>query len=93
MQASKKKKIHSSRTTTLIISNKEINTTKNVQALEYSNILLKGVTRTLKNETREPRRGYLEMLLGTLASTLLQNMLTRRGFFTTGYGNKKEWDL
>ena len=48
-----KKKIHGSGTTTLIISNEEIkDIMKIVQALEYSNILLKGVTKTIKNETR-----------------------------------------
>ena len=35
------------------------------------------------------RGGYL---LGTLASTLLGNVLTGRGFLRTGYGNKK-WDF
>ena len=49
-----KKKIHGSGIKTLIISNKEINDiTKNVQALEDSNILLNGVTKTIKNETKE----------------------------------------
>ena len=44
------KKIHSSRTTILIISNEEINDiVKIVQTLEDSNILLKGVTKTIKN--------------------------------------------
>ena len=39
--------------TTLTISNKEMNDImKIVQALEYSNILLKGVTKTIKNETK-----------------------------------------
>ena len=47
-------KIHGSRTTTLIISNEEMNDImKIVQALEDSNILLKGVTKTIKNETKE----------------------------------------
>ena len=45
------KKIHGSGTTTLIISNEEINDImKIVQALEDSNSLLKGVTKTIKNE-------------------------------------------
>ena len=49
-----KKKIHGSGATTLIISNEEINDImKIVQALEDSNILLKGVTNTIKNETKE----------------------------------------
>ena len=46
-------KIHGSGTTTLIISNEEMNDImKIVQALEDSNILLKGVTETIKNETK-----------------------------------------
>ena len=48
------KKIHGSRTTTLIISNEEMNDImKIVQALEDSNISLKGSTKTIKNETKE----------------------------------------
>ena len=47
-------KIPVSRTTTLIISKEEMNDImKIVQALEDSNILLKGVTKTIKNETKE----------------------------------------
>ena len=46
-------KIHGSGTTTLILSNKGINDIlKIVQALEGSNILLKGITKTIKNETK-----------------------------------------
>ena len=48
------KKIHGSGTTTLIISNKDMNDImKIVQVLNDSNILLKGVTKTIKNETKE----------------------------------------
>ena len=48
------KKIHGS--TNLIISNEEMNDImKIVQALEDSNILLKGVTKTIKNETKEQK--------------------------------------
>ena len=47
------KKIHGSGTTTLIISNEEMNDImKIVQALEDSNILLKGVTKRIKNEKK-----------------------------------------
>ena len=38
-------------------------TMKIVQALEVSNILLKGVTKTIKNETKEQKEGYLSMFL------------------------------
>ena len=45
------KKIHSSGTTALLISNEEMNDImKIVQALNYSNILLKGIAKTIKNE-------------------------------------------
>ena len=60
------KKIHGSGTTTLIISNEEMNDiTKIVQALEDSNILLKRVPKTIKKETKEQKRGFLSMFLGT----------------------------
>ena len=58
--------MHGSGTTNLIISNKEMNDTmKVVQALEDSNILLKGVTKTIKNETKEQKGGFLSTSLGT----------------------------
>ena len=44
------KKIHGSGTTTLIVLNKEMNDIMRiVQALEDSNVMLKGVTKTIKN--------------------------------------------
>ena len=65
------KKIHGSGTTTLIISNKEMNgIMKIVQALEDSNILLKRVTKAIKNETKEQKGGFLSPFLGTLGATL-----------------------
>ena len=48
------KKIHGSGTATLIISNEEMNgIMKIAQALEDSNILLKGFTKAIKNETKD----------------------------------------
>ena len=61
---------------------------KIVQALEDSNILLKGVTKTIKNET-EQKGGFLGMLLGTLGASLLGNLLTGKGIVRAGSGNKK----
>ena len=64
------KKILGSGNTTLIISNEEMNDViKIVQTLEDSNILLKGVTETVKNETKEQKREFLSMLLGTLGAS------------------------
>ena len=86
------KKIHGSGTATLIISNEEMkDIMKIVQALEDSNILLKGVTKTIKNETKEQKGGFLSMLLGTLGSSLFGNLLsgkgTREGMLRAGYGS------
>ena len=38
---------------------------KIVQTLEDSNILLKVFTKPIKNKTKEQKRGFLGMLLGT----------------------------
>ena len=81
--------MHGSGTTTLIISNEEMNDImKTVQALEDSDSLLRGITKAIKNETKEQKGGFLSMLLGTLASTLLGNMLAGNGIVRAGYGNK-----
>ena len=61
---------------------------KIVQAFEDSNILLKGITKTIKNETKEQKGGFLSMLLGTLGASLLENLLSRKGIVRAGYGNK-----
>ena len=77
---------------------------KIVQALEDSNILLKGVAKTIENETKEQKGGFLNMLLGTLGASLLGNMLAGKGIVRAGSGNKKgkevvragyrkEWDF
>ena len=61
---------------------------KIIQALEDSDILLKGVTKTIKNETKEQKGGFLSMLLGTLGACLLGNLLTGKGmcgYFCIGF--------
>ena len=80
------KKILGSGNTTLIISNEQMNDViKIVQALEDSNILLKGVTETVKNETKEQKGGFLSMLLGTLGASVLGNLLTGKGIVRAGF--------
>ena len=66
---------------------------KIIQALENSNILIKGVTKTIKNETKEQK-----------GASLLGNLLTGKWILRAGSGNKKgkgilragsgkEWDF
>ena len=92
------KKIHGSGTMPLIISNKEMNDiTKIIQALEDSNIFLKGVTKTNKIERKEQKGGLLSMLLHTLGGSLLGNILAGKGIVRAGSGRrigiKKEKEL
>ena len=62
---------------------------KVAQALEDSNILLKGISKTIKNETKEQKGGFLSMLLGTLGASTLGNLLAGKGIVRAGSGNKK----
>ena len=62
---------------------------KPVQALEDSNILLKGVAKTIKNETKEHKGGFLSMLLGSLGASLLGNLLAWKWIVRAGLENKK----
>ena len=81
------KKIHGSGVK-LIIEQEDMNDImKNIEALENSGILLKGVSKTIENETKEQRDGFLSMLLGTLGASLLGNLLTGgKGMIRVGEG-------
>ena len=51
---------------------------------------MKGVTKTINNETEEQKRGFLGMLLGSLGAILSGNMFTGKGMLRAGYGKKKK---
>ena len=46
-----------------------------VKSLKDSGLFLKGVSETIQNEAKEQKRGFLSMLLGTLSTSLLGNIL------------------
>ena len=81
------KKIHGSGVK-LIIEQEDMNDIiKIIEALENSGILLKGVTKTIENETKEQRGGFLSMLLGTLGASLMGNLLAgEKGIVRAGDG-------
>ena len=95
-----KKKMLGSGTATLIISNDEMDDIlKIVKSLENSGLLLKGVSE-IQHEAKEQRGGFLSMLLGTLGTSLLGDILSKglsgkgviragEGTITAGYGCKK----
>ena len=71
----------------LIIEQENMNDIiKIIEALENSGILLKGVSKTIENETKEQRGGFLSMLLGTLGASFLGNLLTGKGMMRAGEG-------
>ena len=82
------KKIHGSGVK-LIIEQEDMNDImKIIKGLENSGILLKGVSKTIKNETKEQRGRFLSMLLGTLEASLLGNLLTGgKGIVRAGEGS------
>ena len=96
-----KKKMLGSGTTTLIISNDEMDDIlKIVKSLENSGVLLKGVSETIQHEAKEQRGGFLGMLLGTLGASLLGDILSKglsgkgviragEGTIRAGYGSKE----
>ena len=57
------------------------------KAPENSVILSKGVSKAIKNETKEQKDGFLSMLFGTLGASLLGNLLTAgKGIMRAGDG-------
>ena len=80
---------------------------QNCSIVEDSNILLKGVIKTVQNEVKEQKGVFLSVLLGTLDASLLGNPLTGKGIYRArknkginrtgegivraGTGNEKDW--
>ena len=47
-----------------------------VKSFEESGLLIKDVSKTIKNEAKERKGGFLSMLLGMLGISLLENIST-----------------
>ena len=86
IDGSMQKKIHGSGAKLIIEQEDMKDIMKIIKALEKSGILLKGVSKTIENETKEQRGGFLSMLLGTLGASLLGNLLTGKGIMRAGDG-------
>ena len=82
------KKIHGSSVKLIIEEEDMKDIMKITEALENSGILLKGVSKTIENETKEQRGGFLSILRGTLGASLLGNLLTGgKGIVRAGEGS------
>ena len=74
----------------LIIEEKDMqDIIKIIKELEDSDILLKGVSKTIENEIKEQRGGFLSLLLRTLGASLLGNLLTGKGIIRADEGEGK----
>ena len=80
------KKIHGSGIKLIIGEEDMQDIIKIIKELENSDILLKGVSKTIENEIKEQRGGFLTMFLGTLGASLLGNLLTGKGIIRAGEG-------
>ena len=90
-----KKKIHGTGRfqtvphTTAKFYNEEINDmVKIIKALEDSDVFMKGVSKTLKNDAQRGTLPLIPMLLGTLGISLLSG----KGLFRAGSGHKCSCD-
>ena len=59
---------------------------KIVKFLEESRLLIKGISKTIKNDAKQQKSGFLVILLGTLGASLLVNLLTGIGTIRAGEG-------
>ena len=81
------KKILGPGMTTLIISNEEMNDImKIVKSYDKSDLLIKGVSKTIKNEAKEQKAGFLGMLLGTLGAIVIGNLSISKDTIRAGKG-------
>ena len=68
-----------------MISNEEMeDIMKIVKSRERSGLLIKGISETIKNEAKEQKGGFLSILLGTLAASILGNALAGKGILRVG---------
>ena len=50
-----------------------------IKALQEFGLLIKSVSKTIKNDAKEQKGGFLSMVLGILGACLFENLLTGKG--------------
>ena len=61
-----------------------------IKALQEFGLLIKGVSKTIKNDVKEQKGGFLSMMLGILGASLLENLLTGKGVRGGRYLNEEQ---
>ena len=65
-----------------MLSNEKMNDSmKIVKSLKEFGLLIKGISKGIRNGVKEQKEGFLAMLLGTLGARLLGNLLTGKRNF------------
>ena len=59
---------------------------KIIKLFEESGLLIKGISETIKNETKEQKGGFLPILLETLTVSILGNALAGKEVIRAGKG-------
>ena len=57
---------------------------KIAKSMEESGLLVKGISETIKTESKEQKGGFRTILLGTLAASILGNALAGKGVIRAG---------
>ena len=59
---------------------------KIAESFEESGLLIKGISETIKPKAKEQKDGFLPMLVGTLAASMLGNALIGKGVIRADEG-------
>lgn len=64
---------------------------KIMKSLEENGVFIEGISDTVKQKVNKQKGGLLSLLLGTLASSILGNILSGKGWYRSGYGVNKNF--
>ena len=64
---------------------------KIMKSLEENGVFIEGISDIVKQKVNKQKGGLLSLLLGTLASSILGNILSGKGWCRSGYGVNKNF--
>lgn len=64
---------------------------KIMKSIEENGVFIEGISDTVKQKVNKQKGGLLSLLLGTLASSILGNILSGKGWYRSGYGVNKNF--
>lgn len=64
---------------------------KIMKSIEENGVFIEGISDTVKQKVNKQKGGLLSLLLGTLASSILGNILSDKGWYRSGYDVNKNF--